>query len=64
MFVSLILIGGIAQIGTTASNWASAIMLLIWSVAYQFSVRYPCRRKRDIHADLHKGRHGLLFAGC
>jgi len=44
MFISLFLIGGIGQIGTTSADWASAIMLLCWSVAYQFSVsRVLCR---------------------
>lgn len=38
MGISLLLIGGISLIGTTASNWASAIMLLVWSVVYQFTV--------------------------
>lgn len=38
MFISLFLIGGIGTIGSTAANWASAVMLLMWSVAYQFSV--------------------------
>lgn len=42
MFISLFLIGGIGQINTVPANWASAVMLLAWAVAYQFSVGTVC----------------------
>lgn len=38
MFVFLIIIGGVSLVPGTNAAWASAIMLLCWSVAYQFSV--------------------------
>jgi hypothetical protein len=38
MFVFLIIIGGVSTIEGTKAAWASAIMLLCWSIAYQFSV--------------------------
>lgn len=38
MFVFLIIIGGVSTIEGTRAAWASAIMLLCWSIAYQFSV--------------------------
>jgi len=41
MFVFLIIIGGVSTIPGTNAAWASAVMLLCWSVAYQFSVSRP-----------------------
>jgi len=38
MFVFLIIIGGVSTIPGSDAAWASAVMLLCWSVAYQFSV--------------------------
>jgi len=41
MFCFLIIIGGVSTIPGSNAAWASAIMLLCWSVAYQFSVCPP-----------------------
>lgn len=40
MFVFLIIIGSVSTIPGTNAAWASAIMLLCWSVAYQFSANF------------------------
>jgi SP family general alpha glucoside:H+ symporter-like MFS transporter len=42
MFVFLLIIGGVSTIPGTQASWAAAIMLLCWSIAYQFSVRHFC----------------------
>jgi len=38
MFFALIVIGGVSLNSSVGASWAAAIMLLMWSVAYQFTV--------------------------
>lgn len=39
MFCFLLIIGGVSTIqNSTSASWAAAVMLLCWSIAYQFSV--------------------------
>ncbi|TXT10537.1 hypothetical protein VHUM_02042 [Vanrija humicola] len=38
----LLIIGGVSLIGTKGSSWAVGVMLLVWSVAYQFTVGTVC----------------------
>lgn len=38
----LLIIGGVSTIHTTAASWAAGVMLLMWSVAYQFTVGTVC----------------------
>jgi len=40
MFVFLLILGGVSLIPGESAGWAGAVMLLSWSVAYQFSVRF------------------------
>lgn len=42
MFCVLIIIGGVSTIHSNGASWAVGIMLLIWSVAYQFTVGTVC----------------------
>ncbi|KAL1409270.1 hypothetical protein Q8F55_006103 [Vanrija albida] len=38
----LLIIGGVSTIGSNGATWAVGVMLLIWSVAYQFTVGTVC----------------------
>ncbi|ORY20425.1 putative general alpha-glucoside permease [Naematelia encephala] len=42
MGIALIIIGAVSTVDTQAASWAAAIMLLMWSVGYQFSVGTIC----------------------
>ncbi|KAL8364826.1 hypothetical protein RB595_003890 [Gaeumannomyces hyphopodioides] len=42
MFVVLMLVGGVGELGTTPASWAAGSMLLVWSISYQFTVGTIC----------------------
>ncbi|KAL8337235.1 hypothetical protein RB601_008658 [Gaeumannomyces tritici] len=42
MFVVLMLVGGVGELGTTPASWAAGSLLLVWSVSYQFTVGTIC----------------------
>jgi len=42
MFFMLLIIGGVSTVKSTAASWAAGVMLLVWSVAYQFTVGTVC----------------------
>lgn len=42
MAVTLFIIGGVSTIKAAGASWAVGVMLLVWSVAYQFTVGSVC----------------------
>ena len=46
MGVVLILIGGISTVESISAAWAAGVMLLLWSIAYQFTVS-PASQHHD-----------------
>ena len=61
MFIFLIIIGGVSTIPGTNAAWASAVMLLCWSVAYQFSVSCPKGCVAEIRLEVSVMRLFLRF---
>jgi hypothetical protein len=50
MCAVLLVVGGVSTVNNIAASWAAGVMLLLWSIAYQFTVSatmhslppYPC----------------------
>jgi SP family general alpha glucoside:H+ symporter-like MFS transporter len=42
MCITLVVIGGVSLVHSTAASWAAGGLLLAWSVAYQFTVGTVC----------------------
>lgn len=38
MCAVLLVVGGVSTVNNIAASWAAGVMLLLWSIAYQFTV--------------------------